>query len=52
LLAGAAHVSDAVVLPPKATTFWGGPGTVLGITELLMPAAPVPAALVAVTENV
>ena len=52
-LDGAVHDTEAEALPAVAVTPVGEPGTpAAGVTELDVPAAPVPTPLVAVTLNV
>ena len=51
-LEGAVQVKGTCVLPAVPATDVGAPGTVRGVTELEVPVAPVPEALVALTRNV
>ena len=52
LEAGAVHEMVASALSPAAAGVSGALGTVDGVTGLDVPAGPVPAALMATTENV
>ena len=52
LLTGALQVNETCVLPAVPATEVGAPGTVRGTTAADVSAAPVPAALVALTLNV
>ena len=51
-LAGAVNATLAVPLPGDTVPIVGAPGTVRGVTDTVPDAAPVPAAFVAVTEQV
>ena len=51
LLNGAVQVKTTCVLPAVPDTLVGAPGTVRGVTELEVPVAPIPTALVALIRN-